>query len=213
MTRHLQDCSERANDFSLDTKKSGEYQNIYHLLVEDTWVGDYWLHLQSSAQATLDELDFYLRVIWLECCGHMSRFLLDEVYYVREPEIEWAPGEVRAMDVQIGSVLRPGMEAVYDYDFGSPTRLKISVKDELEGTWRGKPIHLMARNLSPDDRCQACEEQAKWICMDCPWEEDEWLYCQRHFAEHEHDAERALPLVNSPRTGVCGYEGPAMPPY
>ena len=104
MTRHLQDCSERANDISGDTKKSGEYQKIYHLLVEDSWVGDFWLHLQASGRTTLDELDFYLRAIWLECCGHMSRFLIDEVYYVREPEIEWAPGEVRAMDVQIGSV-------------------------------------------------------------------------------------------------------------
>ncbi|MBK6433512.1 hypothetical protein [Candidatus Amarolinea dominans] len=36
--------------------------------------------------------------------------------------------------------------------------------------------------------------------------------CDEHAQEHEHE-EMVMALVNSPRTGMCGYDGPAEPPY
>ena len=36
--------------------------------------------------------------------------------------------------------------------------------------------------------------------------------CDAHAEEHEHD-DMLMALVNSPRTGMCGYDGPAEPPY
>ena len=38
------------------------------------------------------------------------------------------------------------------------------------------------------------------------------MFCQEHADEHEHD-DMLMPIVNSPRTGMCGYTGPAEPPY
>ncbi|HEX7243833.1 MAG TPA: hypothetical protein VF263_26335, partial [Longimicrobiaceae bacterium] len=54
--------------------ETGAEGPLVHLQVEDAWTGQYWLHLEMNGSAALDDLDDYLRVIWLECCGHMSRF-------------------------------------------------------------------------------------------------------------------------------------------
>ena len=54
-------------------KQPGRNQTLYHLQVQDAWDGNYWLHLEMRGSATLEDLDFYLREIWLECCGHLER--------------------------------------------------------------------------------------------------------------------------------------------
>ncbi|MCZ7670413.1 MAG: hypothetical protein M5U34_26255 [Chloroflexi bacterium] len=54
----------------------GKAETIYHLQVEDAWNRDFWLHLEMRGSARLQELDNYLRAIWLECCGHMSEFFI-----------------------------------------------------------------------------------------------------------------------------------------
>ena len=35
---------------------------------------DYWLIIECKENTLLQELDQFLRDIWLECCGHMSIF-------------------------------------------------------------------------------------------------------------------------------------------
>jgi hypothetical protein len=50
-----------------------------------------------------------------------------------------------------------------------------------------------------------------------------FCYCEACGRTHEHEyygsgdeesaPEWAMPLVNSPRVGLCGYTGPADPPY
>jgi hypothetical protein len=51
------------------------------------------------------------------------------------------------------------------------------------------------------------------VCAECVWEdEDGARFCEAHADEHEHD-DMLMPVVNSPRTGMCGYDGPAEPPY
>ena len=49
-----------------------------HLVVGGRYAPMYWLHLDASAEATLEDLDGYLRKCWLECCGHRSAFRLGE---------------------------------------------------------------------------------------------------------------------------------------
>ena len=40
------------------------------------------------------------------------------------------------------------------------------------------------------------------------------MLCKKHVKGHPHDAYgEPMPVVNSPRMGMCGYEGPAKPPY
>ena len=42
------------------------------------------------------------------------------------------------------------------------------------------------------------------------------MFCDVHAEEHAEDLEHEdmlMSIVNSPRTGMCGYNGPAEPPY
>ncbi len=150
---------------------SGKRQKIFHLLIEDVWSSDYWLHLEIAGQATLDQLDIYLRAIWLECCGHLSHFLINGIYYEREIEIEWAIGETRRMSTQIASAFELETQAEYKYDFGTPTELLISALAVRSGIWTGQPIRILARNNAPTMKCTACHKQADWVCTECLWDD------------------------------------------
>ncbi len=213
MTRHLGTCAQRASAIESVAKGSGKRQKIFHLLIKDVWTSDYWLHLEIAGQATLDQLDHYLRAIWLECCGHLSHFLINEIYYDRQTEIDWAIVETRRMSARIADAFELGTEAEYKYDFGTPSKLLISAIAVRSGNWSGNPIRMLARNNTPTMKCTACHLQAEWICTECLWGDRPFLFCDRHSKGHLHEDEMFLPVVNSPRIGMCGYEGPADPPY
>lgn len=66
---------------------------------------------------------------------------------------------------------------------------------------------MLARNESLGLPCARCVELATSVCPFCLDDED-FLFCATHAAEHEHASEEVyLPVVNSPRMGVCGYTG------
>ena len=213
MTRHLEMCAQRASANEFDAKGSGKRQKIFHLLIKDVWTSDYWLHLEIAGQATLDQLDLYLRAIWLECCGHLSHFLINEIYYDRHTEIDWAIAETRRMSTRIADAFELKTEAEYKYDFGTPSKLLISALTVRSGNWSGKPIRMLARNNPPTMKCTACHKQADWVCIECLYDDRPYFFCERHSKLHSHEDEMYLPVVNSPRIGMCGYEGPAEPPY
>ncbi|KJV07139.1 hypothetical protein [Methylocucumis oryzae] len=73
----------------------------------------------------------------------------------------------------------------------------------------------MARNEMPTPPCMECNKTARWLCMECIYEHDEsGFLCNEHADSHEHDEYgEPIELVNSPRMGMCGYEGPAETPY
>jgi len=77
------------------------------------------------------------------------------------------------------------------------------------------PIALLARNQMPEAVCQECGQPAKWLCIECLYEEDKPGHlCDDHVEDHPHDNYgEPMPLFNSPRTAMCGYDGPAEPPY
>lgn len=205
MRRHLASCKERQQ--SIEEIKDGDHQvqNLYHLQVYSSSGANYWLNLEMSGAARLGELDDYLRAIWLECCGHLSQFYADKRY-----------GREISMKEKIYNVFQPGTELVHIYDFGSSTELKITMVDKRRGApITPNPVFLMARNNQPEILCAECDKPAKWIDMASLYETGNYvLLCTEH-AEDDPDiyVDECLPIVNSPRTGVCGYTGPAEPPY
>ena len=202
MTRHLPKCPERQRAVA----DAGRGDRTWtHLQVQDAFGGDYWLHLEMDAEATLGHLDEYLRAIWLECCGHMSQFSIGG----------WG-GEEIGLDTEIGEVLREGVELTHIYDFGTESVTLIKAVGERERGEMGRyPITLMARNAPPELICMECDRQAAWLCMECIYDHDrDGTLCEEHARAHEHDDYgEPMPIVNSPRTGLCGYMGPAEPPY
>ena len=60
-----------------------------------------------------------------------------------------------------------------------------------------------------------CDAAATSLCMECVYDDQSGMLCGAHAENHRHDddEEELMPVVNSPRMGVCGYTGPATPPY
>jgi hypothetical protein len=109
------------------------------------------------------------------------------------------------MNVRLGDVLTPALRFSYRYDFGSSTDLTLKVVSERMGVAsRDEPVQILARNDPLDYRCDHCGKPAVWVDVF----EDYTLLC-RDCDETDGDSEGLMPLVNSPRVGVCGYTGDA----
>ncbi|MGC9521809.1 MAG: hypothetical protein ACP5HG_08010 [Anaerolineae bacterium] len=202
--RHLQACPEREAAIAEADAGPGKRRSLYHLQVQDAYSGDFWLHLEMDGSARLGDLDSYLRSIWLECCGHLSAFFAGGFWR------EEVSGSRRA-----SQVFKPGLELYHIYDFGTSSETVIRVVDVRQGKpLTTHPIFLMARNNQPESICHLCGEPGTWLCTECMYEEDAaYVFCDKHARAHEHWVDMMLPIVNSPRTGMCGYTGPAEPPY
>ena len=110
------------------------------------------------------------------------------------------------MGEKMEDILTPGQKLIYEYDFGSTTELLLNVISEFEGTLKKGKVEILARNEAPRIKCNQCEKPATTICTDCFYDDQGWL-CDDCARKHDCDEEMSLLLVNSPRTGVCGYEG------
>ncbi|HYH81756.1 MAG TPA: hypothetical protein VEX86_18260 [Longimicrobium sp.] len=204
MNRHLRACDQRALVMEDADGKAGKIVPLVHLQVRDAWTGRYWINLEVDGSAALRELDDYLRAIWLECCGHLSRFSVGR----------WGQDEIPT-STKMGRVFRPGAELTHTYDFGSATVTRVKVVEVREGTrTTGRPIALMARNAPLACHCQECGRPAASLCLECSNTGRRGTLCDEHAAAHPHeDCGAPVELVNSPRLGMCVYTGPAEPPY
>lgn len=205
LVNHLGACSERQKAIEKANSGPRKDETLYHLQVQDAWEGMFWLHLEMRGSATLDDLDHYLRYVWLECCGHLSRFSVGG----------WGGREISKAK-RAREVFQQGLELTHIYDFGTTSETLIKVARTRKGKPLTRyPITLMARNQPPEETCIECGQSASWLCLECLIEHEEWgTLCDHHAEEHPHEAyEEPVPLVNSPRVGMCGYYGPAEPPY
>jgi hypothetical protein len=115
----------------------------------------------------------------------------------------------RTMKVKVGGILSKGTRFGHTYDFGTSTELKLRVVDEREGRIGSESVRLLSQNEAPVWECEVCHEDASWICTFCMYERQNPFYCELHAEDHECDEpEMLLPVVNSPRMGMCGYTGP-----
>jgi hypothetical protein len=175
----------------------------------------YWLDLEVRLDAKLEALDASLRRTWLECCGHLSAFSIGPIkYFSRGYEIGFMSpfrdsGRVseRSMTVRLGDAL-PGIGGrfEYEYDFGSTTMLRLSVVEERAGRIGRSAARLLARNTAPSWPCATCGQPASMVCSFCLSQDDHAFACGLHLAEHGcGETAGFMPVVNSPRMGVCGY--------
>jgi hypothetical protein len=160
------------------------------------------MHLAAPLRTPLSKLDRFLRKTWLECCGHLSAFEIDGEQYSSAPE-----GGERSMREPLQRLVDEGTKFSYQYDFGSTTELVLKVVGIAEqGTPQGRVL-LLARNELPQITCEICETRpAVEICPECVWDQA-GLLCEKCAEEHDCDPDMRLPVVNSPRMGVCGYTG------
>lgn len=162
----------------------------------------YWLHVTLPFNLTLEHLDAFLRGVWLECCGHMSQFKINGKLYSSHFEYdEFSYFEEFSMSLQCKKILNVGLKFTHDYDFGSTTRLSLEVVG-LTHSINPIEVELLMQNQEPQFTCSFCDEKAVNISA---YESD--FLCKSCTSTDEDDEGRHLPLVNSPRTGVCAYVG------
>ena len=205
MTKHLEVCEKRQEAIQKAGQGKTKSETLYHLRVQDAFLKEFWLDMEMRGSATLKNLDSYLRSIWLECCGHLSQFSAGRGW-----------GKEIPMSRKADAIFTQWSELTHIYDFGTSSETLIKVVGTREGKpLTAHPIELMARNLMPEQKCIKCELPAAWLCMECLIEEDVWgTLCDKHAKRHPHgNYGEPVRLVNSPRLGMCGYDGPAEPPY
>jgi len=246
---------------------SPEKAKLFHITAEGRYLPDYWMHLEVPAEATLTDLDGFLRKVWVECCGHLSAFTIGGTTYSSEPadfensdfEDDDSAGEDseddededmddedsededsddededsdekdsaqagfdsnilkaaslmfsqpkdKSLDAKLCEVLKPGTQFFHEYDFGSTTHLKLKVLSEYQGDVSRKTVQILARNEPLPIVCSSCGKPATKVCTACLYSGEGWL-CDGCAAEHDCGDDAFLPVVNSPRVGVCGYTG------
>lgn len=196
----------------------------------------FFLFLWVNGKARSVEVDDFLRAIWLECCGHLSKFvdqerrkqnrrsfggnmfgMMDAMDYLEagntkkyEEIMEQSYGEI-PMSRTAEKAMYEGQKIEYEYDFGSSTDLLITVEKELNIKPKEKII-LLSRNEPLKIMCDKCGiRPATQICPIHDWEYDSY-FCDKCTKIHakecpEFEEYAKRPVVNSPRMGVCGYGG------
>lgn len=211
-TSHLMSCIPKTLGLKREkidpgTMAGARKTRYLQLKVNNSGIRDYWLHLGVRSDATLSELDGFLRALWLECCGHLSAFTIQEESYESSSwglvDSPWA--DSRSMDVAIGQVLPHKTRSWYTYDFGTSTELVLEITNRYAVPGSRKDldrIQVLARNIAPEFACDTCGKPARYLEVD---EDDMWEYrhyCDDHRPENE---DYGYNIVNSPRCGVCGY--------
>ena len=226
MTNHLKACWEH-HAKAASGKGAAPW---FHLVVEGRDAPDYWLHLQAPANCTFGDLDNLFRRIWLECCDHLSAFkfsvkrkrlrlatpfdfaaMLQELDRERQSGWDDNDSDDALMGKTLGSRLKPGVVFSHEYDFGSTTHLALRVTGEHNAPAIAGGLKLLARNDSPAIPCSVCAKPATQLCLQCT-EEGAGVLCDACAGKHDCGEDMLVPLINSPRTGVCGYCGPSVEP-
>jgi hypothetical protein len=202
MTRHLSACRQPEASRRSPASEKRPPAPSFHLAIEGRDAKAYWMHVAVPLTAPLSKLDDFLRHTWLECCGHLSAFEIGSKRYASQPM-----DEEMSMKAQLSQVFEVGTKFFYEYDYGSTTALVLKVVGLREQGLPKGSVQLLARNEAPQVSCQRCGIQpATQICTECAWNGEGWL-CEACAVAHECGDEMCLPVVNSPRVGVCGYTG------
>lgn len=212
MTRHLAKCQPTQHDKASKASRTQPKRTL-HLRVEGAWLAYYWMHIEIAADETLDTLDQFLRDIWLECCGHLSAFTIAGRRYAIHPVDDFMMDSdfyEDSMGYALGEVLKPGTKFTYEYDYGTTTNLALMVVSERQGAVKRKTVEILARNNPPEIKCEKCKKElATQVCGVCIYNEPAW-YCDNCYTNHKcykKSENYFLPVVNSPRVGMCGYTG------
>jgi len=219
MTRHLTKCLASHGDADAAATGKAKKGILVHVVVEGKHDSRYWLHLEMPATTTLGHLDSFLPRIWLESCGHLSAFKMEGkkrwgdrrslADMLAATPFEWRNPDEVDMDAIVGTALKKDTKLSYDYDFGSTTSLTLKGVGEREGlVVKPNDIRVLARNDPPFIPCGKCHKAAATIIdMENSYDESGWLCAACGKEEGVSEEEMSLPVVNSPRTGVCGYTG------
>jgi Zn finger protein HypA/HybF involved in hydrogenase expression len=164
---------------------NGDGEPCYLLKAEGAYDKDYWIFFSVPLDASLSDVDRFLRKIWCECCGHMSAFSAGGREFGMARKL---------MKLNVGDTL------LYEYDFGTTTRILITVVDKIERVKQIEKIQLLARNIPAQMKCSMCGAPAMYVDV------TEGVNLCDECSENSEDG-MLMSITNSPRCGACNYDG------
>lgn len=225
--RHLSKCAANIEQGYIGNKKYKK-RTLYLLRIQAKYNPFYWLYVEAQDQARVGDVDDLLRGIWLECCGHLSAFSWADTAdqkdaWSLEEFIETGTGEYPndvPMDATIQSVWKPKRNLQYQYDFGTTTDLTLRMVSQRSGLVKPKElVRVVARNHQPVVPCGNCGQPATVVSPEYSYDTSGWLCdaCRTKSTvpdnadeDEYYDEQYFLPVLNSPRTGACGYNGSSL---
>jgi hypothetical protein len=203
-------------------EKTTANENSYHIKVENesrSGKSPYFLNLWLSHKARFEDIDDFLRGIWVECCGHMSSFTDIETRkknrkapYVFDFNFDKKDEAEIDMSKKVSKLFYEKQKIEYQYDFGTTTTLLLTVVAVLP-IKAPNTIMLLSRNEPLELICETCKkEPATQICSVHGYNGEDNIFCRKCAKKHakicdDFDDYAAMPIVNSPRMGECAYEG------
>lgn len=185
-----------AKHFSdLEKEKTSKNERVYHLNI---YSGEMFLQVLVKGSASFKALDTFLRNIWVDCCDHLSDFRHKNFNIRKSDKFEM--------------ILTPKLKLEYHYDYGSTTAFYVQVCGSYSISQK-ENVLLVSRNEPLKIVCRLCNRKpATSICTVHMYETNECFFCDDCAIKHEEECEDFLdyaqmPVVNSPRMGVCGYAG------
>ena len=181
----------------------------YYVIRIDAGRGNpFWMYVAAAADITFDELDQFLRSMWLDCCGHPSHFVVHN-----KTQHEFIPD----MDVSISDVLRDRTVLAHYYD---STVLRLGVVRMCGQIYAGVDdpgaderfdnvptkynITVLALHDRVQFRCRNCRRESATVCAGFTMT-GEGVLCMDCARLHDHAIENMRWALQSPRSGRCRY--------
>ena len=197
--RHIKNCPNIKKVISDEIIADKKTRNQFIISMKDKYnKNTYCIYLSIDENLQLQHLDKFIRDVWVECCGHLSSFYIDEMKY------DDNRNELYQMNVKLKEVLSVGQKFEYEYDFGDTTYIILEVVDKIEVSTKHSQIEILARNNENYYTCSKCGEKAQYY----QYETNKFL-CEKCADELDEDEFEELygDYFNSPRDCVCGYVG------
>ena len=189
--RHMKNCSEIEKSIDEKRIEDEELRDQFIIAIKPKYGGtEYCIYLSIDGTLGLVHIDQFIRDIWVECCGHLSGFRIRGKFY-----------QDHSMNAKLNDILDIDEKFEYEYDFGSTTHLNLEVVDIRLVPSNFSQIEIIARNNEIKHDCEICGEEAKYF----NYEKDQWE-CENCIDE-DNDMISEFDYCNSPRDGVCGYDG------
>ena len=145
MLRHLAACKKRKE--ILENEDSKRKCGYFQIVISGKYDKDYWLIIEMSEDSTLEDLDEFIRDIWVECCGHLSAFMINGIQYENCEYMEDIWGySVESTECKLKEVISVGDIVTYEYDFGSTTELLLSIHSYRIEDRKEEKIIILSRN-------------------------------------------------------------------
>lgn len=70
----------------------------------------------AASSVNMQQLDQFIRDIWVECCGHLSAFECNGIQYESDPDPYWDE-DSKNMNYRLKDVVEVGDSISYAYDY------------------------------------------------------------------------------------------------